>query len=441
MAFPGGSTRLFDSASYSERILSPQRLPVSPRAQLFINESLTLFRRHQTGNDSVTIKTGHSILRGGHPAPYADRMGRKRRAWLHGGNGIRIENGKRLPGYYACWREFRPGRRPVMHRRKFEKSAFARDFVRRHNAKSDLLLLDSVLPMTLNEASREFIESKRRKALSTRQQYDYTLIALAAIVGSDIEVSRITAADVDKFLTLKARRGLSAASLNKHARNLHAFFAWAVRKQYVAVNPVLEAETAERKSVAGLKPTITDAMVAKILKALEYSEDRQIGVLIAATTGMDRTEIEQLTRDTIDFDEQVIRGLRVKTGKPYTKPLNAALIDRLRPIVSRATSGKRLLPDLLPRRRRIEKLDWWAAACEAAGVSGVLFRHLRAYAAHWLMKAPGMTLRRAQELLGHSSIVTTATNYDLPDPEVRQAVQSLPLPGSAAKGKRRSKGG
>lgn len=328
-----------------------------------------------------------------------------------------------------------------MHRRKFERSSSARDFIRRHNAKSDLLLLDSVIPMTLDEASNEFIESKRRKALSTRQQYDYTLIALAGVVGSDAELTCITSADVDKMLAAKARSGLSAASLNKHARNLHAFFSWAMRRQYVAANPVHEAETAERKSVAGVKPTITDAMIAHILKALEYSVDRQIGVLIAATTGMDRSEIEQLTPETIDFQDGVIRGLRVKTGKPYTKPLNAGLIERLRPIVSRAVSGTRLLPDLLPRRRRIEKLDWWASACEAAGVRGILFRHLRAYAAHWLMKAPGMTLRRAQELLGHSSIVTTATNYDLPDPEVRQAVQSLPLPGSAAKGRRRSKGG
>lgn len=364
-------------------------------------------------------------------------MGRKRKAWLQNGTGVRIERGKRLPGYYACWREFRRGARPILHRRRFEKFRHARAFITRHNARSDLKMIGELVPITLGEASGEFIATKSRKALSTQRQYSYSVSALIRAIG-DVVVSSIDGSHVDHFLFSKK---VTTATLNKHSRNLHAFFEWCRRQGYIDSNPVRDAETAERKIVARRRPPVNDAMVAKILGALEPESDHWLAVLIAATAAIDRTEIEQLKPEWVDVEAGLIRGTRSKSSKPFAKPLHPQILSRLALRAQRVPAGSPLLPGLLPRRDA-SKRDWWSIACEAAGVGpDILFRDLRAYATRWLMGARGMTLRDAQTLLQHSSIHTTAAHYDIPDPSISKAIRSLPLPGDRASGKRRSKEG
>lgn len=361
-------------------------------------------------------------------------MGRKRKAWLCGGNGIRHERGRRLPGFYAYWRERRPNGDVVTHPVHFDSQKNARTFINRHNAKTELRMIGHTVPTSLGEAIVEFIQAKARKSDATRRGYQYCLLALMAFVGGGALVSDIAGKTIDGYIRSKMADGATVGTLNKHARYLHSFFKWCIKNGYANRNPVNDAETAERKSVARNRPPVTDVAIGKLVGAAEH-EDHRLAILIAATTGLDRGDIEQLKPEWIDVGAGVIRGRRPKTGGAYVRSIHPDLLARLRPQLVSCPQGSCLLPGMLPRRRAHEH-DWWRQLRKRAGLdaTGLMFRDLRAYATNWLMSAPGMNLRHAQILLGHKSAVTTMDHYVGQDQGIAAAVQSLPLPGSAGQG-------
>ncbi|MCG8406696.1 MAG: phage integrase N-terminal SAM-like domain-containing protein [Phycisphaerales bacterium] len=373
-------------------------------------------------------------------------MGRKRKAWLHAGSGKRIERGKRLPGYYARWSDYDLSGKRINRKQCFKKLADARRFVSRFNARLELEALGEIVAMSLHDACREYLNGCSHKAVDTQRKYSSTLERLIAVVG-DLEVREIDGRDVDAFIRSVSRpqelksgeiRPTSKSTVARHNRNLNAFFRWCVRRKYATANPLDSATHVPKQAERRNRPTLTIETVERIMKAMTR-EHHRIGVQVAATTGLDRGFVEHMIPEQIDFDLGIIRGTRAKSRKQFSVPLHVALQQLLRPLARQTSPGCRILSEMLPRRRN--DVDWWNDACESAGVSGVQFRDLRAFATQFLMSAPGMTLADARDLLQHSSIVTTADHYHMPRPDVVQAISSIPLPGAKASERKRSKAG
>ena len=58
-------------------------------------------------------------------------MGRRRKAWLPGGDGKLKRRGKTMPGYYVLWHEYVGDGRRICHSKHFLSIGAARTWVRR----------------------------------------------------------------------------------------------------------------------------------------------------------------------------------------------------------------------------------------------------------------------------------------------------------------------
>jgi integrase len=177
------------------------------------------------------------------------------------------------------------------------------------------------------------------------------------------------------------------------------------------------------------KPIITEQQLARVIRALD-TDDRRLAIWLALTTGLDRGVIRELRPDQIDREAGVIRLRRPKTGKLLAIPIHRSLLAQVLARCDRTPPSRPLLAGV---SRQSRSDDWWARATAAAGVPELQIRHLRAVAASRLQRLGQATLPDARELLGHASVETTAAHYHAPAPQVRQALDRLPLPGFPAR--------
>jgi integrase len=195
---------------------------------------------------------------------------------------------------------------------------------------------------------------------------------------------------------------------------------------YCEYNPVDDLTSQPKKRHKRNRPSVTEAQLETIVEALD-TEDRKIAVWLALTTGMDRRVIMGLCPSQVDTDTKTITFIRPKTNKQITVPIN----DLLFPLILARLSGKSPLQPLLRGLHHgfRREFDWWHNACAKAGTPGLWFRDLRALAVGRLMRAGGVALSDARDLLGHSSIQTTADHYSTPNQQVAEKLRSLPVPG------------
>src|SRR5262245_18455532 len=112
-------------------------------------------------------------------------MGRRRKAWLYGGKtGVRVQDGQRLKGFYAGYRDYTTGT-AVRRSRHFLTKDAAAEWVRQYNARSDLGAIGAIVPTSLRDASVEFLAGCSALATDTRKQYVSVLGYLQVQVGAD----------------------------------------------------------------------------------------------------------------------------------------------------------------------------------------------------------------------------------------------------------------
>jgi integrase len=342
-------------------------------------------------------------------------MGRRRRAWLTGGDGRR----KGAPGYYAEWHEYAGGR--SRHRSKhFLTAKAAREWVRRWNARQDLREIGEIVPLTIREALEEFLPGCAALARNTRMEYARSAGFLAAIVGEGRMMHEVTGADVDRFIASRLADERSANTAAKHVRNIRRLFRWALARGHVERDPTTEA-TALPKTSARVRPTVTERQLAALYRALD-TEDRRLAFSIAITAGLDRDVISRLTSENIDADGAAFIFKRPKTGTVLLVPIHRDLLPEILARLDRIPPGRPLLQGLA--RERPER-DWWKRATVAAGVPGLWFRDLRSLA----VSRPKLSSKAGQALLGHASAITTEKYYRQADPLLREQIDSVPIPG------------
>lgn len=148
-------------------------------------------------------------------------MGRRRKAWLWGGDGRRPNRS----GYYVRFYDYTKAGQRVHHTRQFLKHADARRFMVQYNARHDLRQLDRTIPMTITECIDDFLDDLDGRAESTVDDYAQSLGKLARIIG-DTPVCDVTGDMIDQFTRQRLKRS-SEATAAKHLRVARRFFLWA----------------------------------------------------------------------------------------------------------------------------------------------------------------------------------------------------------------------
>lgn len=342
---------------------------------------------------------------------------------MWGGDGIRYDRGKRLPGYYVRFYDYGPEGR-INRSLNFTTAKNARDWVRQFNARADLQLLGRVVPVGIVDAVGEFMEGKAALAKNSRIHYQLSLAMFTRAVG-ERNVCEYSGADVDRFVAARIGGGAGSPTVAKDLRAVGAFFNWAVQRRYATGNPIDGATSLPDSRTARDRPIVSESQIVALVGALD-TDDRKAAVWIGMTTGLDRSVIERLSADRIDWDQAAILKRRPKTKRDVAIPLHPSLLAILR---ERAKQRPAPQPLLVGLSRQERKEDWWHRATAAAGVPGLLFRDLRAVSVARAQRLAGLSLRDAQEMLGHASIRTTAEHYHMPDPTVRSKLDRLPLPG------------
>lgn len=349
-------------------------------------------------------------------------MGRGRKAWVHGGNGVRIDRGHRLPGYYARFSDYASGRR-VNRTKRFSSLKAARMWVRRFNAAMELRLLGEVIPIAMDDAAAEYISGGSSWAPATLKGYAISLGLLTASVGN-IELRAITPAHIDRFISDQRS---TPATIAKHLRGLGAFFTWAKKRQYMLDNPIEGVTSRPRRQHERVRPAVSEQQLANLVE-LADTPDRRLGIALAMSTGMDRGALIRLAPEWVDRDRWTITFKRQKTGKVQTVPVPDVLVPEILTRLVDTQPGRPLLHGL---SHQGDERDWWHALREKAGLPSLMFRDLRAIAASRLQRA-GATARDSQQLLGHASVLTTLSHYYQADPELERRLKTLPVPGFPA---------
>lgn len=233
-------------------------------------------------------------------------------------------------------------------------------------------------------------------------------------------LQRIRFGMVEDFVGAARERGNSRATVNKKLRYLRAAFNKAVRRGYVARNPMIGWQwTAEDVKVPRVA---TQDEEGGLLDAAERLYGFRVGAFAyaALNTGGRRGELLALTWDRVDLDGGSVLFTETKGHADRRVPINPELVDifrRLQAQTLQAGGPFCGLGDNLGKK--------WKRIVQAAGVPHITLHDLRRSFATRLVRA-GVAMPTVQQLLGHSKIETTRRYYVAVDErDKRMAVAKL----------------
>lgn len=225
-------------------------------------------------------------------------------------------------------------------------------------------------------------------------------------------------ADVEDYKILRRREEVSARTLNFEIAVVRAFWNFAIEMSEAALfNPASKVKRLREPEQA--RRALSNQIMERLLAEARHSYDRVI-VLLALTCGLRGNEIAELEWGDVDFEKKqlVLRPEATKTGKGRVLPVRDDLLGELRQL----HNGMMAVLPLTVRtiRERFNRL------CDRAGVERVGLHALRHTFATNLLRN-GCDLRTVQDLLGHSSMKTTALYLCPADcDEVRHLLLRLP---------------
>ncbi len=237
-------------------------------------------------------------------------------------------------------------------------------------------------------------------ALSTRKHYETALRNLEVYLRK-YTLEQVKPHHVKKYIRERSKKG--AAMFEK--RVLSALWSWAAGEGYThAPNPCrgITFTKAERKTFAPKKPKIyvTDAMFDEV--HARGDEILQDAMDLALHTGQRPGDILKARRQ--DIVDGALWFTQEKTGKRLGLRIQGDLARVLERILARKRPSIYLIADW--QGQRVSKDALGSRFRKARGEATWEFRAIRLKAS-----TDSPDLKRAQELLGHATEVTTALHY------------------------------
>ena len=291
--------------------------------------------------------------------------------------------------------------------------------------------------VSLDEAGGRYLrhlEAVRARKRSTVQDYEIMLRRHLVPFFGDGALDRVTSDDVATYVQMKRRMGLARQTVVNQVNLLHGVCAYALRRGWVSVNPVVGVE---RPPPQNRDPDIRFLSVDELEALLRAVPDDSLGqmegalYLTAAMTGLRQGELVALRWQDLDWSAGIVRVRRSfsrgELGTPKSRRSSRAvpLADRVAAELERhfRRSAFQADADLVfahPQtgnpydasrlRKRFKR------AVATAGIRDVRFHDLR-HTFGTRMAASGAPLRALMEWMGHRDLATTLVYADYaPDP-------------------------
>jgi integrase/recombinase XerD len=242
---------------------------------------------------------------------------------------------------------------------------------------------------------------------------------LANVLGIK-DLGGVTMQHIEQYIEELSAMELSPSSIARNISSIRGFHTFAVVEAFAKANPAELVDLPQKAK--NLPEVLTPEEVAQIMDAPNREED--VGIRSAAiletlyATGMRVSELTGLELDNLFFDIGFIRV----TGKgqkqrlvPVGEIAQIALehyIEVVRPKFKSDEDPQKAKNKIFLSQRGnpLSRMSVWNIVNDAAGRAGIkknvyphIFRH--SFATHLL--EGGADLRAVQEMLGHTSIVTT----------------------------------
>lgn len=327
-----------------------------------------------------------------------------KKPWVYKRRGIK--------GWWTGWYE--GGKRKA---KAFPNKGLAEHFRHIKYTQLNSDVFTSVVAFDWRQVAEEYRKAKQVAGLQTASIYEAMLTLehfhrLTGVVSS----KGIAQSAVDQFI-LDRGREVCRNTLNRDIRNFNAFLNWAAKNRFVASGIEIKKVKIAQKPVTALTPQ----QVRDLLTAASKYPTLRLRVLLAATTGLRRGDIEVLRVGDIHFDRNTISTRNRKAGKAMAqRPIPDQIMTQLSNYVTSLPDGReRLFADKFSPKK-------WEKIRKAMGLPELKFHDLRKTFAS-LLAQRGVSTAVTQRLLEHSSPRLTNEVYTNVDSVLRQAVNQLPV--------------
>lgn len=249
---------------------------------------------------------------------------------------------------------------------------------------------------------------------NTERIYAYHLSFLLSYFGSTLEVAKITSRNMRLFrkkLGMGRSRDLSLSSKNDILGSVKRFFKFLFEDGVLEHDPALLLKNFKEKKKEKKEPKAIseDDLVAFLETAKKVDYQSYVCAVLLADTGCRISAICNLKKQNVDLQEGSI-VVKEKGGRIVKKHLSRFAVEVLQTLVDVRKNCLFLKTNDTPWHRGSARCRFFKIK-EKAGIEGVANPHsFRHYYAKCVLKNGG-SLNDVKQLLGHSSILTTAKYY------------------------------
>ncbi len=271
--------------------------------------------------------------------------------------------------------------------------------------------------MKLSQFFKLFLNVKAAEVSpATVEKYRQSVDRFLSVAG-DKDLSQYTTFDVEKFKLLEKNKGVRATTINIWLRHIKAVFNYAYHTGEIK-NQILI------KQFRVLEKPVREIPKSTITKLINAADPQYRDLLIVAfNTGMRRGELFSLKCENIDFEAGLITLMPHQTKVKKVRYIPVP--DRVLQVLARHCEGKRknqrvfdFLKDENSITYRFQKLK------RKTGIKNVRFHDIRHTFALRLVKE-GFDISEVQQILGHSTIITTKKYLRFREEYLREKLKNL----------------
>jgi integrase len=286
--------------------------------------------------------------------------------------------------------------------------------------------------MTLGEVGKRYVthlETVMERKPTTISDYQSMLRAHIVKFFGERPIEKIDPERIGAFLAAGRRKGLSTKTISNQLVFLHGLFAFALKRGWIAVNPVPAVDRPRAQTVDPDIRYLELNEVEALLRAVpadHFASTDSTVYLVAAMTGLRQGELVALRWSDVDWSAARIRVRRNYTREAFGTPKSkrgsrsVPLADRVAGALERHFKKSPYQADsdlVFAHPQTGHPLDASAlrirykAALESAGLREVRFHDLRhTFGTH--CAAGGVPMRTLQEWMGHAQLQTTEIYAD-----------------------------
>ncbi len=259
----------------------------------------------------------------------------------------------------------------------------------------------------------QWLEIERGLSKNTILAYESDIMEFFNFYSSIENPDEIKRNDFRKFTLHLANKGDKPSSITRKIASIKGFFRYLSASKEINSNPSLGISSP--KIPKRLPKVISYEEIEKILKNGLNCKEKAVFELLYGS-GLRVSELVNLSIKNIDIKANLIKAVGKGSKEriiPFGKPAKKAIIDYMkeRELVIKTTLGSKAEKDYFFINSKCEKISrqWVYNFIKKQGelinksISPHTIRH--SFATHLLEN--GADLRAVQELLGHSSVVTT----------------------------------